>query len=207
MSFQPKIDPNHNHTPDDPRIFVFGSNLKGIHGGGAAWYAHKKLGAEIGIGEGLTGRTYALPTCYWPGEPVTYEELMVYVQNFLAFAERRHDLRFFVSAVGCGLAGFDESEVAPLFKDAPINCDLPVGWGHPTCKRIVGVPIKHGVDPEECGANATHLFRYDYVDTIPEPYGDPGRRHFGGTTLCQAHYDMSRRDNMMSGASPAWVKL
>lgn len=119
---------SHVHKPDDSRIFVFGSNLLGIHGGGAAWYAKNKLGAVMGVAEGLTGDTYALPTCYRPGEPVTLEELRVYVDNFLNFASDNDDLQFFVSAVGCGIAGFNEDDVAPLFKNAPVNCDLPPGW-------------------------------------------------------------------------------
>lgn len=120
--------PSHVHSPEDERIFVFGSNLLGIHGAGAAWYALDELEAEWGVGEGPTGRTYALPTCYRPGEPVTMEELDFYVQRFLCHAKENPDLRFFVSAVGCGLAGFTEEEVAPLFKNAPDNCDLPPGW-------------------------------------------------------------------------------
>lgn len=118
----------HIHRPDDQRVFVFGSNVLGIHGGGAAHYARKALGAQMGVGEGLTGRTYALPTCYRPGEPVTLQELEVYVANFLEFAAKNPDIRFFVSEVGCGIAGFTPDEVAPLFKDAPVNCDLPPGW-------------------------------------------------------------------------------
>lgn len=125
-----QIDPAHNHIPSDPRIFVFGSNLLGIHGAGAAGYARKELGAQLGIGEGPTGRTYALPTCYRPGEPITLQELAVYVDNFLRYAEKHPETRFFVSAVGCGIAGFTEDEVSYIFRElgTPDNCDLPVGW-------------------------------------------------------------------------------
>ena len=122
------ILPNHIHSKDDDRIFVFGSNLLGIHGAGAARYAHMDLGAEWGVGEGPTGRTYALPTCYGPGDPVSMEELEYYVTCFLVYAAENPTVRFFVSAVGCGLAGFLEDEVAPFFADAPDNCDLPPGW-------------------------------------------------------------------------------
>ncbi len=121
----------HLHTPDDPRIFVFGSNLLGIHGAGAAWYAHNKLGHpwgknwHVGLGK---GRSYALPTCSEPGVPLPLETVRFHVEFFLDFAEKHSDQRFFVSAVGCGLAGFAEAEIAPLFKDAPENCDLPPGW-------------------------------------------------------------------------------
>ena len=93
-------------------VFVFGSNIQGAHGGGAAWYAHKKFGAEWGVGEGLTGRTYALPTM--EGEA----SLKKAVDNFIACAKTHPGLVFLVTAVGCGIAGYTPSEVAPLFKEA-----------------------------------------------------------------------------------------
>lgn len=93
-------------------IFVFGSNIQGAHGGGAAWYAHKKFGAEWGVGEGLTGRTYALPTM--EGK----ESLKKSVDNFIACAKLHPELTFLVTAVGCGIAGYTPDEVAPLFKEA-----------------------------------------------------------------------------------------
>jgi len=196
----------HQHVLGDPRIFVFGSNVAGLHGGGAAWYAKNKLGAEWGVGEGLTGQTYALPTCYYPGEPVTYEELMVYVQNFIEFATAHLDLTFFVSAVGCGIAGFSESEVAPLFKDAPGNCDLPPDWRYPKCKRIIPSPIDGQFSPcSECGNVATHLFRFDYSAT-PGPNGR--ERHPGGTTLCNDHFLDDKDDpRMLNEVDLMWVKL
>jgi len=117
----------HIHTPSDPRIFVFGSNLLGIHGAGAARYAHEDLGAQWRVGEGLTGRAYALPTCLQPGMPLSLR-LSEHVERFLMFAKNNTEMRFFVSEVGCGLAGFSAKEVAPMFTSAPDNCDLPVGW-------------------------------------------------------------------------------
>lgn len=120
--------PPHIHEKDDPRIFVFGSNRIGVHGGGAARYAAYSLGAQRGISEGITGRTYALPTCSRPGTPLTLAEVSVHVQRFLGLARLMPETRFFVSAVGCGIAGFTEKQIAPMFKDAPANCDLPPGW-------------------------------------------------------------------------------
>jgi hypothetical protein len=125
------IDPKHEHKAGDARVFVFGSNLLGIHGAGAARYALNELGAEWGAGEGLMGTSYALPTCYRPGEPVTLPELAVYVDNFVNFARSHPELQFFVSKVGCGLAGIDEVLVKHVFQqfDVPENCDMPPGWG------------------------------------------------------------------------------
>lgn len=93
-------------------IFVFGSNIQGAHGGGAAWYAHKKFGAQWGVGEGLTGRTYALPTM--EGEA----SLKHAVEHFIACAKEHPEQTFLVTAVGCGIAGYTPDEVAPLFKEA-----------------------------------------------------------------------------------------
>lgn len=202
--FPVTVPPKWNHTPDDDRIFVFGSNLLGIHGAGAAHYAADKLGAEFGIGEGLTGQTYALPTCYRPGEPVTFAEMMVYVENFLTFARSRPDLTFFVSMVGCGIAGFSETEVGPLFKDAPGNCDLPPEWRAFLCERIVSF------GPQvSCNRPATHMFRYDYID---EGLGRQFRRHSGGSVFCDEHTDDSMNDfdglgGLDNEAFPRWVKL
>lgn len=130
LLYPPLVDPRHEHKQGDDRVFVFGSNTLGIHGAGAAAYAHRKLGAEIGVGEGPTGRTYALPTCYQPGEPVTLQELAVYIDNFFSYAKLNPQQRFFVSKVGCGIAGFDENDVAYIFHElgVPDNCDIPPDW-------------------------------------------------------------------------------
>ena len=93
-------------------IFVFGSNIHGAHGGGAAWYAHQAFGAEWGVGEGLTGRTYALPTM--EGEA----SMAKAVERFIACAKEHPELTFLVTAVGCGIAGYTPSQVAPLFRGA-----------------------------------------------------------------------------------------
>ena len=93
-------------------IFVFGSNIQGMHGGGAAWVANQRFGAEWGVGEGLTGRTYALPTM--EGEA----SLKAAVEHFIACAKEHPELTFLVTAVGCGIAGYTPDEVAPLFKEA-----------------------------------------------------------------------------------------
>jgi hypothetical protein len=123
----------HIHTPADKRVFVFGSNRLGIHGAGAARYAHDELGFPWGMGEGITERAYALPTCSSPGMPLTLPEVRRAVRSFLAMASLidaldASGIRFFVSEVGCGFAGFTPDQIKPLFADAPRNCDLPPGW-------------------------------------------------------------------------------
>lgn len=98
-------------------IFVFGSNLAGMHGGGAARLARLKWGAVMGQGVGLQGRTYAIPTMQ--GGP---ETIKPYVNEFIAFAKAHPGLRFLVTEIGCGIAGFTPSQIAPLFAGA---ADVP----------------------------------------------------------------------------------
>ena len=106
-------------------IFVFGSNLAGRHGKGAALYARKHYGAIYGVGEGLQGSSYAIPTKDSDLRPLPIAEVARGVETFLKFAGRRPHLTFRVTAVGCGLAGFHPAEIAPLFRNAPSNCILP----------------------------------------------------------------------------------
>lgn len=94
-------------------IFVFGSNLEGHHGGGAALLAWRKWGAVWGQGVGLQGQTYGIPTMH--GGP---EAIRPYVDEFIDFARRHPELTFLVTEVGCGIAGFTPAQIAPLFADA-----------------------------------------------------------------------------------------
>lgn len=113
---------------DSKTIFVFGSNRAGVHGGGAARAAHQSYGAKWGQGEGLFGRSYALPTKDTHIETLSIGEVHQHVDRFLKFAEANPALRFAVTRIDCGLAGFNDAEIAPLFADAPPNCELPEGW-------------------------------------------------------------------------------
>lgn len=111
-----------------PLIFVFGSNLDGHHGGGAALHAMNAWGAKWGVGEGRTGNSYALPTKRTVYQSLTLPEVEDSVQRFLQYARENPDLEFYVTRVGCGLAGFTDEQIAPFFADAPENCRLPMGW-------------------------------------------------------------------------------
>ena len=108
-------------------VFVFGSNLAGMHGGGAAYVAFQKFGAVMGCGVGLRGQSYAIPTMQGG-----VETIKPYVDEFITFAKSRPDLFFYVTRIGCGIAGFRDKDIAPLFKDAAgvPNICLP--------KRFVG---------------------------------------------------------------------
>lgn len=111
-------------------IFVFGSNLSGIHGAGAAKAALRQ-GAQWGIGEGLTGKCYALPT---KGLNITFmslEEVQVSIQKFTRFAYDNPGAHFMVTQVGCGLGGFTKEEIAPFFEYAAYegsNCFFDTEW-------------------------------------------------------------------------------
>ena len=94
-------------------IFVFGSNLAGSHGGGAARLAYERFGAVWGQGVGLQGKCYAIPTMQGG-----VETIKPYVDEFIEFASLHHEYRFLVTRIGCGIAGFEAEEIAPLFMEA-----------------------------------------------------------------------------------------
>lgn len=97
-------------------IFVFGSNLAGMHGGGAAWIAYERFGAIMGQGVGLQGQSYAIPTMQGG-----VETIKPYVDEFITYAKAHPEYKFFVTKIGCGIAGFRVEEIAPLFYHA-IDC-------------------------------------------------------------------------------------
>ena len=119
------------HTPDmiselkTDEVFVFGSNLEGMHGGGAAYTAFKKFGAAMGCGVGHRGQSYAIPTMHG-----RVEDIRPYVDEFIRYAAEHPELFFYVTRVGCGIAGFKDREIAPLFAEARglANVCLPKGW-------------------------------------------------------------------------------
>lgn len=114
---------------EDPNtVFVFGSNRAGVHGGGAARTAWKEYGAKWSVGEGMTGRSYAIPTKDDHIESLTLDEVREAVERFIDYARAHPDVRFAVTRVGCGLAGFKDRDIAPMFTNAPPNCELPEGW-------------------------------------------------------------------------------
>jgi hypothetical protein len=110
------------------KIFVFGSNLAGRHGKGAALTAYRQHGAIYGQGIGIQGNSYAIPTKDEQLNTLPLNKIERYVKQFLRFAELNPEMDFEVTRVGCGLAGYDDIDIAPMFITAPKNCLLPVGW-------------------------------------------------------------------------------
>jgi hypothetical protein len=111
-----------------PQIFVFGSNLAGRHGAGAAAAALRLYGAIYGVGVGLQGNSYGIPTKDARVQTLPLSAISGYVHQFIAFAGQHPTWVFNVTRIGCGLAGYTDSDIAPMFHDAPANCNLPEGW-------------------------------------------------------------------------------
>ena len=107
------------HTPEmnselrPDEVFVFGSNLAGMHGAGAAYAAFKHFGAMMGCGDGLRGQSYAIPTMQGGVETIA-----PYVDTFISFAKEHPEKFFYVTRIGCGIAGFHDRDIAPLFASA-----------------------------------------------------------------------------------------
>lgn len=107
------------YTPDNithlqpDEIFVFGSNLQGIHAGGAARVAYSKFGAVMGQGVGMQGQSYAIPTMQGG-----IDSIRPYVDDFIKLAREWDQNTFYVTRIGCGIAGFTDEEIAPLFDEA-----------------------------------------------------------------------------------------
>ena len=110
---------------NEGEIFVFGSNLKGMHAGGAAYVALEKFGAKLGQGVGLQGQSYAIPTMQGG-----VDSIRPYVNEFIAYAQFHTEMKFLVTRIGCGIAGYKDGEIAPLFRNA-VNVEniyLPAAW-------------------------------------------------------------------------------
>jgi len=109
-------------------VFVFGSNEAGVHGAGAAAEAYKKHGARWGFSYGHMGESFAIPTKDENLETLPIKRVHQYVQGFIAFAHGHRKLTFRVTQIGCGLAGFKATEIAPMFMEAPKNCEFDSMW-------------------------------------------------------------------------------
>ena len=117
-----RITPSWIDSLKENEIFVFGSNLAGMHGGGAARIARLHFGAVMGKGVGLQGQSYAIPTMQGG-----VETIRPYVDDFIAYAKHHQELHFLVTPIGCGIAGFEAEDIAPLFESAKEmkNISLP----------------------------------------------------------------------------------
>ncbi len=122
---------------DRKQVFVFSSNLLGVHGKGSALEARLHHNAHLGVGVGRTGDSYAIPTkrrpTMNPNDIMSVDEIRPYVTDFLKYAKDHPELTFSVVAIGCGLAGHKPEEMGPLFKRLTSNVNLPHGWRQLYC--------------------------------------------------------------------------
>ena len=117
-----------NTIPSSGWIWVFGSNEAGRHGKGAAKIARVNFRAAYGCGRGPTGSAYAIPTKDAHLAVLPIEQIQQSIADFLLYAKTYPEKLFFVTRVGCGLAGYTDDEIGPLFLTAPDNCSLPNDW-------------------------------------------------------------------------------
>ena len=113
------------HTPPSVPVFVFGSNLAGRHGKGAALWARQHRGAIYGQGVGHQGNAYAIPTKDHHLQVLPLHVIQAYVTEFLDYARQRPSVAFELTPIGCGLAGYRPDQIAPMFANAPSNVQLP----------------------------------------------------------------------------------
>ena len=128
---------DHFARPDIDEVFVFGSNDLGVHGDGAALAARRYYGAKLGQGSGIQGRSYGIVTRrvipFQPGqkktelETLTLDQIAEEVEKFINFTIERTDLRFLVTPIGTGKAGYENKDIAPMFRGAK-NCRFPDTW-------------------------------------------------------------------------------
>jgi hypothetical protein len=127
MTYEFHID----HTVPSIRagfIWVFGSNLRGAHGKGAAKIAHKNFAAPYGQHTGRMGAAFGIPLKDRRLNTLPLDEIKPFIALFLSYAWNHPELKFYVTRVGCGLAGYEDEEIAPLFKGAPVNCNFAEEW-------------------------------------------------------------------------------
>ncbi|MCR5361110.1 MAG: hypothetical protein K6E73_03770 [Bacteroidales bacterium] len=113
MLYNREFTPNRISALAANEIFVFGSNLSGMHGGGAALIAYERFGAIWGQGVGMQGQSYGIPTMHGG-----VETIRPYVDEFIRYAAQHPEYKFLVTRIGCGIAGFSDAEIAVLFRDA-----------------------------------------------------------------------------------------
>ena len=111
---------------EDPRIFVFGSNLAGRHGKGAALEAAKSYGAIRGQGWGPQGQSYAIPTKDFLIKTLPLPMIQYFCRVFVQYARDNPTLTFRLTPIGCDLAGYKPAQIAPFFNHAPMNVTLPL---------------------------------------------------------------------------------
>ena len=115
------------NLPEDT-IFVFGSNLAGTHQGGAAKTAHLHFGAMKGVGRGWSGQSFAIPTMNEHLQQMPLSQIQHYIDDFKIYTKNHPKMKYFITSVGCGVAGYKVEEIAPMFKGISRNVIFPVSF-------------------------------------------------------------------------------
>lgn len=123
-------------------VYVFASNLKGIHSTGAALQARRFFGARMGVGEGITGRSYALPVKSDPNHCLSAAQIQENIAAFLELARNTPRRQYMVTRIVCLPAGLRDARMARLFADAPPNCFFPPAW------KKFGLPVWEALETE-----------------------------------------------------------
>lgn len=199
-SIDKKTTPSNITKLSGCEIFVFGSNLEGQHYGGGARTAYERFGAEWGVGNGITGKSYAIPTMHGG-----VNEIKPYVDKFLRFAKEHPMNRFLVTRVGCGIAGFKDEEIAPLFLEAmripnialpqewiltyidlDIDFDAELGeWHKPLAPKVITEDTLHELTKKY--AYPISIGLYKYIPNVSIRYVKD-RDEFGYTTLSHCFF-------------------
>ena len=148
-------------------VFVFGSNLEGQHCGGAARIAYEKFGAEWGVGSGPTGKCYAIPTMHGG-----IDKIKPYVDQFVEYARSHPNNRFYVTRVGCGIAGFSDEDMAPLFSEAwrLLNVCMPIKWVSIIDKDMFIDAYFFGITPPEVEIKIPEAITEEDLRNLCEEY-------------------------------------
>ncbi|MBY0466255.1 MAG: hypothetical protein K2W33_15060 [Burkholderiales bacterium] len=141
MPLQLRFHPD-NTIPSAGWIWVFSSNLAGRHGKGAAKIARTNFRAEYGCGQGPTGQAYAIPTKDAHLGILPVADIQKSVEGFIAYAKASPKKEFFVTRIGCALAGYSDDVIAPFFRGVPTNCSMPAEW-----EKYIGAHAQHADSP------------------------------------------------------------
>lgn len=155
--------------PNDS-IYVFGSNFSGIHGAGTAKLAFDRYGATWGQGFGPAARSFAIPTKGWDIESIPLDQIVPFVERFLDYVHYNPSDTFYLTKIGCGLAGFTEDEIRPLFEKRRYdNIIYPYGWDGVYTKTVyktnhLVLPDKFSISGGECAGGIHFFFNQESAD-------------------------------------------
>lgn len=202
----------------EKEIFVFGSNLKGVHGAGAAKWARLFRGAKQGAGEGLQGQSYALPTKDINIKALPLKTILTHVETFYEFALLHPKLNFNVSRAGCGLAGYTDTDMMAVFKRAlsnrplPNNVILPYKWRKDKLPAItLRVNLFNVVEPPKALSRHQNVIvvtsAHNYSETVEAVEGFCVSEGFQFIRLIHPseRYGNKEADNYLKGLIQEWV--